>query len=118
MNRKREKINKKYIPQRLSSDETRPDKSGSSPYQKIHNSLAAVNDNGGGAGDGAISENPPAPIRLDDGIDATRRHTQSISPAKQREKLDNIGSSRGVLPRPPVTSPHTIFRHFIPQRSV
>lgn len=111
-------------PQAISSGDTRPDKSGSSPYQKIQSSLAAVNDNGGGAGDGAIpkSKIPPAPppplVTLFDGVAATRRQTHNISPARHREKLDSTGSSSGVPPNPPTISPQTSFRHFIPQRSV
>lgn len=102
----------------MSSGETRPDKSGSSPYQNIQSSLAADSDRGGGAGEGAIPMSNIAPVPVAAGVAATRRHTQSMSLARHREKLDNTGSSRGVPTDPPAISPHTNFRHFIPHRSV
>lgn len=114
----------------MSSGDTRPERSGSSPYQKIQSSLAAVRESGGGAGEGAMPRSKmPAPGAeaaalaaaagpAVAGVAATRRHTHRMSPAKHREKLDNTGSSRGVPPNPPATSPHTSFLHFIPQRDV
>jgi len=111
----------------MSSGDTKPERSGSSPYQKIHSSLAAVRESGGGAGEGAIPRSKiPAPgadaLAAAEpelaGVAATRRQTQRMSPAKHREKLDSTGSSKGVPPKPPATSPHTSFRHLMPQREV
>lgn len=114
-----------YSPHAMSSGDTRPERSGSSPYQKIQSSLAAVRERGGGAGEGAMPRSKmPAPVAEAvagpevAGVAATRRHTQRMSPARHREKLDNTGSSRGVPPKSPATSPHTSFFHLIPQRSV
>lgn len=116
-----------HSPQAINSGDTRPERSGSSPYQKIQSSLAAVRESGGGAGEGAMPRSKmPAPGAEEAaaagpevaGVAATRRHTHNISPAKHREKLDSTGSSRGVPPKPPVTSPHTSFLHLIPQRDV
>lgn len=114
-----------YLPHAMSSGETRPERSGSSPYQKIQSSLAAVRERGGGAGEGAMFiSNMPDPVAEAaagpevDGVAATRRHTHKMSPARHREKLESTGSSRGVPPKPPATSPHTSFLHLIPQRSV
>lgn len=117
-----------HLPQAMSSGDTKPDRSGSSPYQKIQSSLAAVTESGGGAGEGAIPRSkmllPGAEALVaatgpeEAGVAATRRHTHRMSPARHREKLDSTGSSRGVPPNPPDTSPHTSFLHLIPQRSV
>ena len=117
------------LPQAMSSGDTRPLRSGSSPYQNIHSSFAACNESGGGAGDGAIAfmskmlfeaaAAAAAAWPCDWAWEAlTRRQTQRMSPARQREKLASTGSSRRVPPKPPATSPHTSFRHFIPHRSV
>jgi len=113
----------------MSSGDTRPERSGSSPYQKIQSSLAAVRESGGGAGEGAMPRSkmpaPGAEVAVAAaagpevaGVAATRRHTHRMSPAKHREKLDSTGSSRGVPPKPPATSPHTSFLHLMPQRDV
>lgn len=118
-----------YSPQAMSSGDTRPERSGSSPYQKIQSSLAALRESGGGAGEGAMPRSKmPAPGAeaaaaaaagpLEAGVPATRRHTHKMSPARHREKLDSTGSSRGVPPNPPATSPQTSFLHLIPQRDV
>lgn len=112
-----------FLPQARSSGETNPERSGSSPYQKIQSSLAAVSERGGGAGDGAMFRSKiPAPaagpLTPLDGVAATLRHTHRMSPARHREKLESTGSSRGVPPNPPATSPHTSFFHLIPHRSV
>lgn len=125
-----EQTTETYSPQVMSSGDTRPERSGSSPYQKIQSSLAAVRESGGGAGEGAMPRSKmPAPGAEAAavaaaagpevaGVAATRRHTHRMSPAKHREKLDSTGSSRGVPPKPPATSPHTSFLHLMPQRDV
>lgn len=107
----------KHLPTASNSGETRFVKSGSSPYQKIHNSLAECNDNGGWtgpAGCGNIGSKRPPPA--DGCCDVpTRRHTQRISPAKHLEKLESTGSSIGSGENP---SPQTSLRHLMPHRSV
>lgn len=101
----------KYLPQLRSSEDTKPLKSGSSPYQNIQSSLAALRERGGGAGEGVMpmSYMPPPELAAAEpaaaGVAATLRHTQRMSPARQREKLDKIGSSRGVPPKLVVISP-------------
>lgn len=90
-----------YLPDDSNSGETSSDKSGSSPYQKIHNSLAAARLSGGcctlceadvTVGCNDVSESnkpPPAPLLADGGGGgggvATRRQTHKMSLARQRE---------------------------------
>lgn len=108
-----------YLPHAMSSGETRPERSGSSPYQKIQSSLAAVRERGGGAGEGAMFiSNMPDPVAEAaagpevDGVAATRRHTHKMSPARHREKLESTGSilERGA----PETASHFAPHEFPP----
>lgn len=114
-----------YIPPPRRTGATRPERSGSSPYQNIHNSLAACNDSGGcligGGGSPILSKMPlvPAPPPGSTGAGAdvpTRRHTHRISAAKQRENDDSTGSSNGSVKN--AGSPCTSLRHLMPHRSV
>lgn len=89
----------KFIPEDLrSSGATKFVKSGISPYQNIHNSFAAVNDNGGWVTVPPvilISYRPP-PVGSGSGFGAaTLRHTHNISAAIHREYELKTGSSRG-----------------------
>lgn len=105
------------------SGATRSLRSGSSPYQKIHSSLAAVNDSGGCV---------TAPLPPDTDIfrsnrfaeasgsclgAATRRHTHRISAARHRAYELRTGSSSGS-PVASGRSPRPSLRHLMPQRSV
>lgn len=105
------------LPRASSSGDTRFVKSGSSPYQNIHNSLAECKDNGGLTGPEGCGNNWSNKTALLCGCcDApTRLHTHKISPAKHREKLDSTGSSIGSGENP---SPHTSLRHLMPHKSV
>lgn len=67
-----------YLPGVLSSGDKRTLRSGSSPYQKIQSSLDVERLRGGGGGDG-----PGSNISAVRGVE-TRRHTHSISAARQR----------------------------------
>ncbi|KAG8288487.1 hypothetical protein J6590_016610 [Homalodisca vitripennis] len=105
-----------YSPVASSSWLTMPERSGSSPYQKIQSSLAAASDSGGcwgpagGCGSPSGSNMSRCPGWL-----LTRRHTHRMSPARHREKDESTGSSRGSRPS---ASPHTSLRHLIPHSSV
>lgn len=89
-------------------------RSGSSPYQKIHNSLAAAKLRGGGCvGGGGPRSNKLAACGAD-----TLRQTQRMSAAKQRAQLRSTGSSRGSPLLPPPLSHHTSLRHLMPESSV
>lgn len=86
------------------SGTTKSVRSGSSPYQKIHSSLAAVNESGGCTLASLL-------------ILATRRHTHRMSAARHREYDRSTGSSNGSLDALG-RSFETSFRHLIPHRSV
>lgn len=66
------------LPVIFSSGATNSFKSGSSPYQKIHNSLALARLRGGGSKASGVG-------RADPEHPKTRRHTHRISAAKHRE---------------------------------
>lgn len=114
---------KKNLPEDFnSSGETSSDKSGSSPYQNIHNSFAALRDSGG-----CVTVPILGPVKLISYIfpegsgsgfgAATLRHTQSMSTARHLEYDRRTGSSRGS-PDAFGRSPCTNLRHLMPQRSV
>lgn len=99
-----------------SSGTTRSDRSGSSPCQNIHSSLAAVKESDGCTIKPllAMSKRPPLGSFL---TLATRRHTHRMSAARQREYDRSTGSSSGSL----VAfgrSFTTNLRHLIPHKSV
>lgn len=110
-------------PDFCNSGATRLLRSGSSPYQKIHSSLAAVNDSGGCV----TAPLPPdtdmfRSNRLAEASGsclgaATRRHTHRMSAARQRAYELRTGSSSGS-PLASGRSPRPSLRHLMPHRSV
>lgn len=93
----KEYLKEQHLPDDLSnSGATRSEKSGSSPYQKIHNSFAAVNDNGGCVTVDGNADKSKKFVGSGSGFGAaTRCHTHKIPTARHFEYEHNTGSSKG-----------------------